>query len=112
MPDIFNPRFSTNLDQLNRYALNLIPRCMSNSELRGKICGLIWERREVTHQALLDWWEELRKDFVTHELEVDEALTGLFDREYLDYRQGPNGGTYFLNPTLPTYPGVLASQTF
>ena len=100
MPEIFNPR-NPPLDQLNRYALNLHPRSLSKSELRGEICDFIAERGEVTYRELLGCWEEIRENFCTHELELEEALTGLFDRQYLDYRQGPEGGTYFLNPDLP-----------
>jgi hypothetical protein len=55
------------------------------------------EGQEVTHQELLDWWEELRKNFCTHELELAEALTGLLDRQYVDYADGK----YFLNPDFP-----------
>ena len=76
MREIFNPR-------------NPPPNQLaSKAALRGAICGFISERKEVTHS-------ELVKLFGDYQLE--EALKGLFDRQYLNLV----GGKYSLNPDPP-----------
>jgi hypothetical protein len=60
------------------------------SALRGEVSFFVLERGEVTHA-------ELVREF--GESDVEEVLTGLFDRELMDFARGPDGVyVYFLTP--------------